>query len=77
MKKITKKMQKELETSVPNWTRNWDSGAVFSISLDWNTEQQVVSVREVRKDLQAYLNKWPGRRKFVATRPTLSINYVR
>ena len=76
MKKITEKMREKMEKT-GKYPRNWNSGAVFSLSLTWDAENHVISANEVGNDLKAYLAKWPGKKKFHTTNPGLYISYTR
>jgi hypothetical protein len=81
MKKLTKKMKEQLDYGTPEGRqiqKHWDSGALFLVSLDWDTDAYVIDANEVMNALQTYLNKWPGIKKFhVEGKPGIFIQYTR
>ena len=77
MKRLTTAMmERSAKTGRP--IKNWDAGARFSLSVDWDAENYVLGADEVRLALNKYLAKWPGLKKFhVRVIPKVEIEYVR
>lgn len=78
MKKLTQKIKDKIENGTYKSAGNWDAGGHFSLNIDWDCENYIISADEVMKELKGHLNKWPGLKKFkVKNKPRLTIDYVR
>jgi hypothetical protein len=80
MQKLTKKLDKAIDDGKfpKSLSRKWNSGARFDFCLDWDAEDYIISASEVAKDLNKYLAKWPGLKKFhVKGGAKVYIEYVR
>ena len=81
MRKITNLMLLYLNRAPfkpPKWTKQWNAGCKASISMDWEHEKLAISANEVVRDLNKYLEKWPGKKKFhIDGNVRASVDYVR
>ena len=81
MKKLTKEMLYKIGEGYSSRQLRlgkWDSGAHYTIDLDWDCENYVISADEVMKDLKKNLEKWAKKSKFkIDGRPRIRIEYVR
>jgi len=83
--KITNKMKKELQHNSPTVDRklakilkNWDSGAMLEVDLNWDYENHIFSTKEVVEDFKKYLERWSGIKKFkMAKKPNVKIKFIR
>ena len=79
MYKITPKIQKKIakNTLGRSMRKQWNSGASFRVSMDWDADKHIISAEEVKQAVINHLNKSTALRKLKVLSINISTDYVR